>query len=421
MTPKCRRSASTGPALSFHLRLSALAVTVACLLIVGTGLMPSAQAQTFTVLHTFTGPDGLGPYSGVVMDGAGSLYGTTYGGGATGNGTVYQLKRNGSGYIHKQLHVFAGGDDGDQPYGGVALGPFGVLYGTSNGGPENSGTMFSLQPPFSFCRSVSCPWFHNVLYDLASGGNAGPFYGQPAIDGTGNLYGTSGFGGISEYGTVYEVSRSGGGWTGTTLYLFQAGAEGAYPPHSVILDSAGNLYGTTAGAGGYDEGAVFELEHTGSGWVEHVLANFGAPGTCVGYTLSGLIMDAAGNLYGGTTGDGETACVFELSPSSGGWQFSVLYTFTISNRGYGPVGNMVMASDGTLYGTTQDLGANGLGNIFRLSPSGSGWIYTDLYDFSNHGDGAYPSGDLTMDSDGNIYGTSQGDTTGHGVVWKLTP
>ena len=200
MNPEHRRSPRIVPAtLSFNLRLSALAVTVGCVLIIG--MVQPAQAQTFTVLHTFTGPDGLSPYSGVVIDSAGSLYGTTYGGGATGNGTVYELKRNGAGYLHKQLHVFTGGNDGDQPYGGIALGQYGVLYGASNGGVGNAGTMFSLQPPFSFCRSVSCPWFHNVLYDLASGGNAAPFYGQPAIDAAGNLYATSAFGGNYEYGT----------------------------------------------------------------------------------------------------------------------------------------------------------------------------------------------------------------------------
>jgi uncharacterized repeat protein (TIGR03803 family) len=420
MNPEHRRSPRIVPAaLSFNLRLSALAVIVGCVLIIG--MMQPAQAQTFTVLHTFTGPDGLSPYSGVVMDGAGSLYGTTYGGGATGNGTVYQLRRNGTGYIHHQLHAFTGGSDGDQPYGGVALGQYGVLYGTSNGGTNDSGIVFSLQQPFSFCRSVSCPWFRNVLYDLASGGNAAPLYGQPALDAAGNIYATSVFGGSNEYGTVYEVSRSGSGWTGTTLYFFQAGGDPAYPTHNVILDSLGNLYGTTGGGGDYGQGAVFELERSGSGWVEQVLVSFGAPGTCAGYTLSGLIMDSAGNLYGGTTGDGTSACVFELSPSAHGWQFSVLYTFTISNGGQGPVGNLAMGSNGTLYGTTQGLGANGLGNIFRLSPSGSGWIYTDLYDFSNHGDGEYPTGDLTIDSNGNIYGTNIGDATGHGVVWKLTP
>jgi uncharacterized repeat protein (TIGR03803 family) len=403
------------------LNKSETVVTLLAILLLVALICQPMQAQTLTVLHQFTGPDGLSPYSGVTIDSVGDLYGTTYGGGATGNGTVYELKRNGSGYLHKQLHVFAGGDDGEQPYGGVVIGQFDVLYAASNGGPANSGTLFSLQPPFSFCRSVSCPWFHNVLYDLASGSGAAPFYGQPAIDAVGNLYATTGFGGISDYGTVYEVSHSGSGWTGTTLYLFQAGADGAYPAHSVILDSEGNLYGTTGGGGGYGEGAVFELERTASGWAEHLLASFGAPDTCAGYTLSGLIMDSAGNLYGGTTGDGTTACVFELSPSPNGSQFSVLYTFTISNGGQGPVGNLVMGANGTLYGTTQGLGAFGLGNIFNLTPSGDSWIYTDLYDFRNDGDGQYPTGDLILDSEGNLYGTNIGDSTGRGVVWKLTP
>ncbi len=106
----------------------------------------------------------------------------------------------------------------------------------------------------------------------------------------------------------------------------------------------------------------------GSGWVEHVLASFGAPGTCVGYTLSGLIMDAAGNLYGGTTGDGTTACVFELSPSPDGWQFSVLHTFTITNRGYGPVGNMVMGSDGTLVRYDPGSGCERTGQYLQAKP-----------------------------------------------------
>ena len=399
------------------LRGAAAALALTCALAVFAA--GPAQAQTFTVLHTFTGPDGLTPYSGVTLDRGGNLYGTTYGGGASGLGTVYQLKRHGSSYVHNQLHAFKAGSDGDQPYGGVAFGPDGALYGTSNGAAENAGTVFSLQPPFSFCRSVLCSWIHNVLYDLANGGNAAPFYGQPALDAAGNIYATSAFGGSNEYGTVYEVSRSGSGWTGTTLYFFQAD-DADYPAHNVILDSSGNLYGTTAG-GGDDEGAVFELERSGSGWVEHLLVSFGAPGTCTGYTISGLIMDPAGNMYGGTTGDGTTACVFELSPSANGWQFTVLYTFTISNGGQGPVGNLVADSNGTLYGTTEGLGAYGLGNIFKLSPSGNGWIYTDLYDFSNNGDGEYPTGDLTIDSEGNLYGTNIGDASGHGVVWKLAP
>jgi len=191
-----------------------------------------------------------------------------------------------------------------------------------------------------------------------------------------------------------------------------------YPAHNMIFDSAGNLYGTAAGPG---EGGVFQLVRSQSGWAEKILAYFGQPDTCTGTDLSGLIMDAGGNLYGATTGNGLTACVYELSNVGGTWQFTVLHTFNIGNNLQGPVGNMVFDHSGNLYGTTMQLGAFGMGNIFKLTHSGSSWIYSDVHDFSDNGDGAFPSGDLTIDGSGNIYGTNQGDASGHGVVWKLTP
>jgi hypothetical protein len=375
----------------------------------------SARAQTFTVLHTFSGPDGSYPYSGVTLDAAGNMYGTTYSNsGGAQLGTVYQLKHRGSGYLHNQLHEFAGGSDGQNPYGGVIFGPDGPLYGTTwDGGTLNSGVVFSLRPPFTFCRTALCPWTESLAYNDPV--NAALAYGNIAVDPAGNMYGTSAFGGNS-YGTVYEMSRSGNNWMGSVIYKFQAD-DLNYPGHNVIVDAAGNLYGTTGGPG---EGGVFQLTRSGSGWTESIIADFGLPQTCPGFDLSGLIMDAAGNLYGATTGDGETACVFEMSNSGGSWQFSVLYTFNISNNGLGAVGNMVFDSHGNLWGTTKGLGAFGLGNIFKLTRSGNAWTYTDVYDFSDNGDGAYPTGDLTIDSAGNIYGTNQG-TTGHGVVWMLTP
>jgi hypothetical protein len=100
---------------------------------------------------------------------------------------------------------------------------------------------------------------------------------------------------------------------------------------------------------------------------------------------------------------------------------TVLYTFNFSNNAFGPVGNMVFDNSGNLYGTTKQLGAFGKGNIFKLSRSGNGWTYADLYDFSDSGDAEYPTGDLMIDSEGNLYGTNQGDQSGHGVVWELTP
>ena len=377
----------------------------------------SAQSQTFTVLHTFTGPDGLTPYSGVTLDGAGNLYGTTYGGGSDGMGTVYQLKRHGSSYVHNQLHAFTGGADGGSPYGGVVFGPDGQLYGATLGGGLG-GIVFALRPQPRICPTVSCPWTETMLYDIGVNGDFGAYYGQVAFDHSGNLYGTTAFGGRYGGGTVYQLSRSGGGWTGTTIYTF-LGAY--YPAHNVIIDGAGNLLGTTIEGGQYSAGTVFELQPSGSGWTEQELASLGAPGTGGGYTSVGLIMDGAGNLYGAESGCNPNASVFELSPSGNGWQLSVLYTWSVSLCGQGPWGNLVLDHEGNLYGTTYSLGAFGYGNIFKLTRNGSGWTYTDLYDFQNNGDGAYPTGDLSLDSAGVVYGTASGDQSGHGTVWKLTP
>ena len=375
-------------------------------------------AQTLTVLHTFAGLDGLSPYSGVVMDAGGNLYGTTYGGGPNHLGTVYQLKRHGSSYVHLELYSFKGSDDGAQPYGGVAFGPGGALYGTTWTGGGGAGTVYSLRPSATPCRTVICPWSESLRYDVEQVNGVDPAYGNVAFDAAGNLYGTTAFDELGSYGEVYELSRSGSGWTGSVVHEFGTN-DVNYPAHNVILDSAGNLYGTAIGPG---NGAIFQFVPSGSGWTEHILAYFGQPGTCTGFDLSGLIMDAAGNLFGATTGDGHSACVFELANVGGTWQFTVLHTFdNITNNSQAAVGNMVFDHSGNLYGTTMQLGAFGMGNIFKLTHSGGSWTYSDVYDFSNAGDGAYPTGDLTIDNAGNIYGTNQGDASGHGVVWELTP
>jgi len=401
------------------LRGAAAALALTCALAVFAA--GPAQAQTFTVLHTFTGPDGLTPYSGVTLDRGGNLYGTTYGGGASGLGTVYQLKRHGSSYIHNQIHAFTGGNDGEQPLGGLIFGPDGALYGTTSGGGVTAGTVFTLRPPVTACHTALCPWTETLLYDVGGFNGIQPSYGQVAFDQSGNIYGTTAFGGLQEYGDVYQLRRSGDGWTAKELYAF-GDPDAMYPGHNVVLDSAGNLYGTTDEGGAYSEGTVFQLVPSGSGWSENILVSFGVPSAGLGgFPVAGLIMDRAGNFYGGTVGDSLAASVFELSPSGTGWQIAVLHSFAISGNAEGAFGNLVLDNNGNLYGTTRSLGAYGLGNIFRLSPSGNGWTYTDLYDFTNSGDGAYPTGDLTLDSEGNIYGTNTGDASGHGVVWKLAP
>src|SRR5271165_3965855 len=259
------------------LRGAAAALALTCALAVFAA--GSAHAQTFTVLHTFTGPDGLTPYSGVTLDRGGNLYGTTYGGGASGLGTVYQLKRHGSSYIHNQLHAFTGGNDGEQPLGGVIFGPDGALYGTTSGQGVGAGTVLTLRPPAAACHTALCPWTEPLLYDVGGFNGIQPTYGQVAFDPSGNIYGTTAFGGgAGEYGDVYELSPSGGGWTATELYAF-GDPDAMYPAHNVVLDSAGNLYGTTDEGGAYSEGTVFQLVPSGSGWSENILVSFGVPST----------------------------------------------------------------------------------------------------------------------------------------------
>lgn len=391
--------------------------SLALLLAIALLALPVAQAQTFTVLHTFTGLDGLTPYAGVAVDGAANLYGTTFAGGPNGFGTVYELKHHGSSYLHNQLHAFTGDSDSGYPYGGVIFGPDGQLYGTTLGNSDG-GIVYSLRPHVRFCPTVSCPWIETTLFRFASIDNSfGAYYGEVAFDHAGNLYGTNAFGGMHSDGDVYQVSRSGNGWMGAVLYSFP---YEAYPAHNAIVDDTGNLYATTDVGGQYSAGVVYELSPNGSGWTEQDLVDLGAPGTG-GYTISGLIRDSASNLYGGETGDGHKASIFELSNNGNGWQLSILYTWNVSNSAWGPVGNLVLDHSGNLYGTTYGLGAFGYGNIFKLTRSGSGWSYTDLYDFKNNGDGAYPTGDLSIDSAGNVYGTTSGDQSGQGTVWRVTP
>ncbi len=412
MTTPTRPSTRT---LSGELLLTSLVLLLPCVLIL---MAQPAQTQTFTVLHNFNGADGELPNSGVTLDRAGNLYGTTL---QPRGGTVYQLKHVTSGYVFNRLYEFQGLADGGCPYGGVVFGPDGTLYGTGGcgGGTGGYGVFYNLRPPATICKTSLCPWTETTLFDFTFPDGAEPYYGEVAFDNAGNVYGTTQFGGGSDYGVVYELSRTGNSWTQTVLHRFLGynGNDGGYPLHNVILDSSGNIYGTTsvAGQGLGRNGTVFQLVPNGSGWTENILVNFPVPEMDTGsYVEPGLIMDTLGNLYGATTGGGPgTACVFELSPSSNGWQFTVLHRFTLTGaQNRGPVGNLVLDGNGNLYGTTAGAGQGTGGNIFKLSPSQNGWTYTDLYDFVV---GA-PFGDLSIDANGNLYGTDSLSNT----VWMLT-
>ena len=394
-----------------------------------------AQTQSYEVLHNFTGAaDGGNPFTGLTMDKGGSLYGTTapsFAGG-TGYGGVFRLKRVGSGWVFSPLYSFAGGSDGAEPVSPVEFGPDGTLYGTTNQGAEGGcyggkgcGTVFRLQPAATACKTALCPWSETVLYRFTGGGDGGNPNGPLVFDQSGDIYGTARRGGqgVCEgygCGTVYELTHSGNNWTQSVLYSFTGGSDEGLPDSGVIFDPSGNLYGTTQGCVG-DNGTAFELTPAGLGWDYSTIFTFGgSAGYC---PVAGLILDSMGNLYGATA---LSAAAFELTFSNGNWILSRFLSLGSGGGDCGPQDALVMDSTGNLYGTTYCGGANGLGSVFKLTPSSGGWTYTDLHDFGGS-DGAYPSCSLVLDSSGNLYGTaSQGGTGsactgGCGVIFEITP
>ena len=316
----------------FSIGLKAVAIFAVTLLVTSTWAATNWHEK---VLHSFNGTDGWSPEAGLIFDAAGNLYGTTeYGGtggncGAYGCGTVFELTPNGSGgWTETVLYSFCpqtGCTDGANPAAGLIFDAAGNLYGTTEyAGAYNSGTVFELTP------NGSGGWTETVLYSFCSQANCTDGYGPLAgliFDASGNLYGTTRDGGAYGYGTVFELTPTGGGaWTERVLHGFGKGTDGAGPSYygKLIFDAAGNLYGMTLSGGAYGFGTAFELTPTaGGGWTEQVLYSFNNNGADGISPFAGLTFDAAGNLYGTTWEGGIYSCggagsacgtVFELSP-----------------------------------------------------------------------------------------------------------
>jgi len=434
--PKQKQLAASVLDINFQAEIIALVLVF----IVTTMTIPAAQAQTFTVLHTFTGTaDGANPLdAGLAMDGAGSLYGATALGGPQTEacsyfgscGTVFKLSPRGSSWTFDTLYGFTGGSDGNYPDAPIAFGPDGVIYSTTFFGGSNNcnyhgcGVVYSLRPPAAFCRSALCPWSETVLYRFTGESDGGePAGGALAFDQTGNLYGTAATGGAHAHGDVYELVHNSGQWTLNVLYSFTGQSDGGASWSGVTFASAGNMYGTTADGGLYQGGTAFELSPSGTGWNLTPIHQFVLDAD--GYLgVGNLLLDSSGNLRGTNEhfGMGGGGTAYELTFSNGSWHFSVLHSFS---GGYGPQGAMVMDQAGNLYGTTVGGGAYGPGTVFKLTPSDGGWNYTVLHNFTGGSDGANPYGQIVLDGNDNLYGTtSEGGTGcngGCGVVWKIAP
>lgn len=363
-----------------------------------------------TVLHSFTdGIDGGNPYGGVILDPAGNLCGTTYLGGADNMGAVFRVDAYGQ---ETTVYSFPGAANGNYPQAGVILDLSGSLYGTTyNGGNSTSncllhygcGVIYKLDPA----------GHETVLYDFTGRSDGGYPCSGVTSDSAGNLYGTTEYGGIAPgydgLGVVYKLDTAG---QYTVLYAFDGDAGLASGPSSgVILDAAGNLYGTFYSGTGPGCGEVYKLDAAG-----HFAAVYtfkcGADGAFPNF---GVILDSAGNLYGTTAvgGRSDQGVVYKVDTAG---QEIVLYSFTGADDGGFPSSSVVRDSAGNLYGTTQSGGAEGAGVLFKVDTAGH---ETVLHNFGT--DGAMPWGGLIRDAGGNLYGTTVTGGAGAGVVYKLEP
>jgi uncharacterized repeat protein (TIGR03803 family) len=408
------------------IRLGTLPGTLSFVLVLAvlitTGALSQAQSN-FAVIHTFTTPDGgSSPGSGLILDKHGNLYGRTLGGGTAGYGNVYELSRvNGSWILHS-LYSFTSSGDYDV-CGGVTFGPDSTLFVTTCAGVAGDfGALFNLKLPVHIvCAGDLCPWAETTLHSFSGKSDGRYPFGIVAFDSQGNLYGTTGFGGTYNGGTVYKGVLSQGTWYVKVLYSFGAhDNNGLYPWAGVVLDPAGNIYGTTLMGGVYGYGTVFKLSPSRGGWTETVLYSFmGADDGCL--PRASLVFDRAGDLYGTTSGDGcGIGTVFELLPQVGGWNFTTLHVFPVN----GPVSPVTIDAAGNLYGTNPGIGLHGndYGNVFELTPSiGGGWTYTGLYDFTGGNDGKDPEGGVAVTGPaGYLYGAARyGGPNGDGLIYQI--
>jgi uncharacterized repeat protein (TIGR03803 family) len=411
------------------IQFSARLVGVATILALATSAVPSVQAQTFTVLHTFAGFDGSGPDGTLAMDSAGNLYGTTYFGGANDNGAVFKLDPSGG-----ETVLFSGGAAGNSygafPVYGVILDKKGHILGLLQASPQGGGEIVG-----------SAGGKGKILYDFGTCLNNCYVPSLPdgglLEDTSGNLYGVTNFGGVKGQGLVCESRGCGTIYKFDTkgnfhvLYAFTGGVDGAYPYGSLIQDTAGNLYGTALsggdltcpqGLGINGCGTVFKLATNGTFSVLYTFTG----GTDGATPRGALVMDPAGNLYGAAQVGGNANCqdgcgtLFKIAANG---KFSVLYTFTDGVDGSEPNGNLVLDPKGNLYGDAQgDFGnVAPYGTVFELSAAGQ---FTVLHILNGNSDGADPTFGLIRDSAGNLYGTAFqgfGLLDRDGTVFKFTP
>jgi len=383
-------------------------------------LTESGTPRKFILLHTFSGQyDGGLPWAGLALDAVGNLYGATQVGGSHGYGAVFKIDAKRKETV---LWSFTNLGDGSWPLADVLLDKKGNLFGTTAFGGRNDlctgqgcGTVFK----------VSQGGKETTLYQFEGSqyGDGQVSFAGLIADNAGNVYGTSRWGGSSGVGVVFKLDIKG---TETVLHSFQSAPDGADPEARVTVDATGNLYGTTwfGGSNFCNCGTVFKIDAAGT---YTVLYNFAGQGDGAN-PRAGLILDAKGNLYGTAARAGayNGGVLFKVNPKG---TENVLYSFGANGIDASePNGDLVRDTKGNFYGSTYLGGTSGNGAVFKLDHTGKESV---LYSFTGGTDGQYPYGGVTMDKLGNLYGTAlqggedpygncaaQGNQ-GCGVVFKI--
>ena len=333
-------------------------------------LSPVGDSWVHTVLYSFTGgADGGEPYKGVTLDANGNLYGTAVTGGSGscegGCGVTYKLTKVGDSWTQTVIHAFTGGDDGSGPGSRVTVDNRGDVYGmTPTGGANGLGTIYRLHP------KPNDTWTLRVIHAFTGGSDGSSGSAGQMIIRNGHLYGAATTGG-SGYGTVFELKpTSAGEWSFKTLYAFQGQPDGSFPYGALLFDAAGNIYGTTYYGGSDGIGSIYKLTRSGGGsWTEEILYSF-RTGQDGNSSISNLVFDSTGSLFGTTSEGGlGSGTIFELSPGPNGtWRESLPHSFAGSPDGAFPYAGMVSAGGDVFYGATVHGGVDGEGTVYKFTP-----------------------------------------------------
>jgi uncharacterized repeat protein (TIGR03803 family) len=397
----------------------------------GTVFRIDQDGSHYAVLKSFgEAGDGAAPVCGLIQATNGALYGTTLQGGDHGLGTVFSINTDGSGYLLLKSFIGSGGD-GAQPRGALVQGADGRLYGTTAlGGSNNLGTVFTLDLAgggYQVLRSFTGALGDGSQPDAAL---------APGSDGA--LYGTTSSGGVANQGTVFRINPDGTGYS--VIHKFAA-AAGANPDAPLIFGTNGVLYGTTFGGGAGSNGTVFRINPDGSGFM--VLKSYQAGGEDGAQPEGALMQGSDGALYGTTISGGSMGSLgtaFRLDLA--GAVYTVIHNFLMTGGdGCNPQDALLVATNGCLYGTTQNGGTYDQGAIFKMNTDGSGYSVVHSFAGTNGpgllSDGALPSAGLIQGTDGALYGTTPFDyevqvsgqqqgssytlAAGNGTIFKLNP